>query len=277
MGVKRVCQQCGKEFFVSSTVVKRGSGKFCSVECSNIFRRGKPASPRRGCAVRICETCGKEFIVPISRLKIPGHASFCSMECTRIGIDKHSLKGKSHPMYGKRGEKGAFWGKHHTDEHKKRMSQLLSGENNPMYGVRGEKHPRYGIKHTHESIEKMVESHKNIALGENNGNWKGGISFEPYCPKFNKKLKEDIRNKYGRRCVVCGIPEFENVCSNGQHKKLSVHHVTYDKQEGCNGKDVVLVPLCIHCHSATTTGDRDYWQTLLLSRLNGLQHTRSLN
>lgn len=207
----------------------------------------------------------------MSRLKIPGHASFCSMECTRAGINKHSLRGESHPMYGKRGENGAFWGKHHTDEHKKRMSQLLSGENNPMYGVRGEKHPRYGIKHTSETIEKMAESHKDIASGEKNGNWKGGKSFEPYCPKFNKKLKEEIREKYGRQCVVCGLPESENTYSNGRRCRLSIHHVHYDKKEGCNGHDFVLVPLCIHCHSATTTGDRAYWEKLLSSKAESVK------
>ena len=32
--------------------------------------------------------------------------------------------------------------------------------------------------------------------GDNNSNWHGGISFEPYCIKFNKDYKESVRELF---------------------------------------------------------------------------------
>ena len=94
--------------------------------------------------------------------------------------------------------------------------------------------------------------------GKNAPAWKGGLSFEPYCSKFNTQLKEHIRAKCGRICIVCGKSEKEN------GKKLAVHHVDYDKEQGCKGKDWLLVPLCASCHSKSN-GNREYWKTKILS------------
>ncbi|MFA5376601.1 MAG: HNH endonuclease signature motif containing protein [Dehalococcoidia bacterium] len=80
--------------------------------------------------------------------------------------------------------------------------------------------------------------------GPNSSNWRGGSSFEPYCPKFNEKLKESVRIAFNRTCVKCGNKE------NG--KKLSCHHINFDKQSGCYGKPWNLIPLDHGCHSWTT-------------------------
>lgn len=89
--------------------------------------------------------------------------------------------------------------------------------------------------------------------GKNNPSWLGGKSFEPYCPKFNNQKKEDVRNKYNRKCLVCGKDEKTN------GRKLDVHHVDYDKDQGCDGKKWELVPLCKSCHSKTGNGNRLIW------------------
>jgi len=91
--------------------------------------------------------------------------------------------------------------------------------------------------------------------GENNPQWKGGISFAPYCPKFNKSKKEEIREKFDRVCFLCGKLEEENNC------KLSVHHVNYNKGQGC-GHSWSLIPLCSSCH-VKTNSNRHYWFNLL--------------
>lgn len=87
------------------------------------------------------------------------------------------------------------------------------------------------------------------ARGSKNHEWKGGISFEPYCDKFTDELKESVRNDFNRMCFVCGSSE------NG--KKLSVHHCDYNKGQGC-GQRWSLVPLCTSCH-AKTNKNRWYW------------------
>lgn len=88
--------------------------------------------------------------------------------------------------------------------------------------------------------------------GKKNHRWKGGFSFEPYCPKFNKAFKEYIRNKFDRKCFICGCNEIGN---NG--RKLSVHHVNKNKQCGCaktaaeekaDNIACQFIPLCGSCH-----------------------------
>lgn len=85
-------------------------------------------------------------------------------------------------------------------------------------------------------------------------NWKGGIAFLPYCPKFNEKTKEEVREAFGRKCYLCDTPE------NGKH--LHVHHCDYNKSQGCTGQRWSLIPLCNSCH-AKTNGKRYHWFNLL--------------
>lgn len=87
-----------------------------------------------------------------------------------------------------------------------------------------------------------------------NPRWCGGKSFEPYCPAFTKSLKESIRDEFGRKCFLCGISE------NG--RKLDIHHVDYNKSQGCSGFKWGLVPLCHRCHTKTNW-NRWYWFALL--------------
>lgn len=102
----------------------------------------------------------------------------------------------------------------------------MMGENNPS------KRPEIKVK----------------KLRENNGNWKGGVSFLPYCEKFDKRKREDIRKKYDYKCYSCGKRQTENLTKFKKVRKLSVHHIDFDKQQGCDGKGWKLIPLCLECH-----------------------------
>lgn len=44
-----------------------------------------------------------------------------------------TLKGEKHPMYGKRGKESHIFGRKHSQETRKKISQALMGEQNPMY------------------------------------------------------------------------------------------------------------------------------------------------
>lgn len=103
---------------------------------------------------------------------------------------------------------------------------------------------------------KSPDAHKKTSeckLGPKNAAWRGGISKQRYCPRFNEYLREEIRNSFNRECFICGVHE------NG--KKLDVHHVDYNKGQGC-GQKWSLVPLCHSCHMKTNT-NRWYWFNLL--------------
>ena len=89
--------------------------------------------------------------------------------------------------------------------------------------------------------------------GEKSWKWQGGVSFEPYCIKFNEEFRERVRNYFGSCCYVCGKNETDNKA------KLSVHHVNYNKMVCCNDVKPLFVPLCKSCHSKTNT-NRKYWE-----------------
>jgi len=90
----------------------------------------------------------------------------------------------------------------------------------------------------------------NVRLcGKANGNWKGGISFEPYPLEWTKIFKEQIRYRDNHKCQICGCPQV------ALNRALDVHHIDYNKQ---NIKTNNLISLCLSCH-LRTNGNRDYW------------------
>jgi hypothetical protein len=119
------------------------------------------------------------------------------------------------------------------------------------------------------------ECKKKHLIGDRTSNWKGGISFEPYCRKFNEEFKEYIRDKFDRKCFLCDKTEEEN----GQ--KLSVHHVDYRKSCGgvnteeekkADDASCQFVPLCISCNTRVNF-NRDLWERRIKNemrnKLNG--------
>lgn len=88
--------------------------------------------------------------------------------------------------------------------------------------------------------------------GDKHHSWRGGISYGQYCPKFNEKVKEYIRDKYYRKCFLCNMEEKYN------GRKLDVHHIDYNKDQGCGGHKWQLVPLCRSCHTRTNSNREMY-------------------
>lgn len=145
-----------------------------------------------------------------------------------------------------------YWkGKHLSEEHKQKLS-ILKNEYVPWNkGKNGLYHP------TEETKQKQSSGGKGKQAGEKHPNWQGGISFLPYCHKFNKQLKERIRERDNRTCQYprCGKKE------NG--KKHSCHHVHYDK-ENCNPD---LITLCCGCNIKANS-NREYHESVFMNILN---------
>ena len=152
-------------------------------------------------------------------------------------------------------------GKKLSAEHKKRISKSMKGRKISKEHMRKlaeiNKDNKYalGYRHSNEAKKKI----SGCQIGEKHHNWRGGTSFAPYCPKFNNIFKESIREKFNRKCFLCGEKE------NG--RKLSVHHVNYDKECLCNDIKCEFVPLCMSCHNKTSNGDREYYEALILEKL----------
>lgn len=86
-----------------------------------------------------------------------------------------------------------------------------------------------------------------------NPNWQNGISFELYTQEFNNELKEKIRQRDNYTCQLCGKTQKQE--SKTRNRKLSVHHIDYDK-ENCDKSN--LITLCSSCNSKVNR-NRDYW------------------
>lgn len=98
-------------------------------------------------------------------------------------------------------------------------------------------------------------------IGEGNPNWKGGKSFENYCPIwYNKDYKTDIKNRDNN---ICQNPYCFNIDS-----VLHIHHIDYDKKN-CHPSN--LITICRTCN-ARANKDRDWhkewYQTIMSKRFN---------
>jgi len=183
-------------------------------------------------------------------------------------------------------------GRKATEEQKRKISEKLTGrivsqetKDKISIAQKGKPHK----KHSQETKDKMSASHKKRthfnstekariksaelrrgthltekhkqAIGKANSGknchmWQGGISFEPYCPKFNNDLKKRIRAFFEHQCICCGKHE------NEHRYKLHCHHVEYNKDACCNGKPVHFAALCIK-HHMQSNYERTRWESML--------------
>lgn len=104
--------------------------------------------------------------------------------------------------------------------------------------------------------------------GEHSGTWRGGLSFEPYCPKFSRSLKRRIRSFFDNQCLLCGKTTEEN------GKQLACHHVEYNKQACCDGKPVQFAALCLSCHGKTNH-ETARWESMIHRIIDEIYNGRS--
>jgi hypothetical protein len=252
--IKRICQTCGKEFEVHPSVVEHGHGKFCSKECM-ITRITKK-----------CEECGKEITISPHRIKA-GFGKYCSQACQGKARSKIYV-GENHPNYKGKAAivcqtcKKTFY----VNQGRASVAKYCCMEcsrnrikrNCLLCGTEFEipKSKIKGKRGYYCRPECYFKDRTNRFSGENSSSWLGGISFEPYCPKFNNEFRERVRTYYDYKCVLCKKTQEQN------GKKLSVHHVNYQKNACCD-EDIPLyfVALCNSCHTKTNH-DREKYRKL---------------
>lgn len=81
--------------------------------------------------------------------------------------------------------------------------------------------------------------------GTGNPNWRGGISYEPYCNVWTDELKEYIKHRDNFKCM--------NPCCLKISKILVVHHIDYNKKN-CNIYN--LITLCNSCNTVANFSRR---------------------
>lgn len=145
-----------------------------------------------------------------------------------------------------------------SDETKQKMSATRKGVPKTKEHKQRIADGQTGCKQTTETKLKIAIVRHEKYSRENHPGWKGGISYLPYCYKFNYKRKCATRTFFGNNCICCGKTHHENITLAGNYKALSVHHINHNKDEGCNGLPFNLVPLCSTCHGKELYKEQDY-------------------
>ena len=255
----------------------------------------------------VCLICGKEMeMITGSHLKIhnitfseykerfPDAKTICDELSQKLkerkvwnkGLTKETNKSVEKNAQGRRDAFNTEKGK----EERKRISESKVGDKNPMKRLEVREKNSNSCKgrepwnkdkpgcFSDVTIQEMCDSRKGKYIGENHPNWQGGISFGPYCEKFDNDLKERVREFFGRCCYVCGKSEqeqIEEMINNGKKpiKKLDIHHVNFDKMVCCNDIKPLFVPLCRSCHMKTNK-DREGWEEFFTVSLEYLTDSK---
>jgi len=238
--VTSTCQTCGKIFKIKPSVLEKGHGKFCSLEC-----RYPPKIETK------CLQCGKIFKTHPFRIR--DGIKFCSKKCHNKSLEQKvtitcEICGKiiiSQPAIIKRGRR--FCSLQCFAKSREDQVDRICKNCGKYFKV------RIGIIKSGQGKFCSKKCQNEYSIGEHASGWKGGISFEPYCSKFNEKFKERVRNFWKRKCGICNKRESE------ENMRLHVHHVNYEKMVCCNDTPPLFIPLCHSCHSKTNS-NRIGWE-----------------
>lgn len=209
-----------------------------------------------------CQQCGKTFQVRTYRAST---AKYCSKDCHLAAQRKDQVEctckicGKPFWIRASKIKRG--WGKYCSHECRGRSNVTRIERTCKVCGKKfmvPKSWPKFGRGET--CSRACQDKHQESLCGPKSHAWRGGKSFEPYCPLFNREFKERVREYWGRKCGICGASEIG--------RKLHVHHVNYDKETCCNDNIPLFIPLCHRHHSMTNNGDRDEW-ALFFTRLIG--------
>ena len=184
-------------------------------------------------------------------------------------------KGKDNPMFGKHhseetrkkmseARKGQIpWikGKHHSEETRRKISKATKGEKNPNFG----KHPipwNRGIPRTEEEKKKMSENRKGKGVGEKNYWYGKHLSEETKRklkesqkgkydgeknPNFGKKASKETRKKISEKLLEQVFPTKDSKFELAVQEQLRNYGIKFEKHKKLKGQpDVFIKPnLCI--------------------------------
>ena len=236
VGTKTVpCSYCGKEFTRKISALEKYENNYCSHKCSSLHRRTR---------VKVdCKWCGRKFTTIPSDLD--EGVTMCSKQCRTdeansrrkrtcvICGSKFMLTYPSHKTVTCSAECGIETRRKAIYKPCKQCGTVICVT------------PSTNKQKIFCSIECQSEWRSENNVGENNPNWKNGLSNFPYPLGWNKKLKKRIRDRDGQVCQECGST-----------KRLTVHHIGYDKD---NLAEDNLITLCTVCNSKANA-NRSYWQ-----------------
>lgn len=189
------------------------------------------------------ETRKKLSIANKGRKLSPEHVLKISIAQRGVKCPGKGLKG--HPKYG-----GFVKGDRHSEETKRKISEIQKGRPSPKKGKTYNFSPEVR-KRMSDAGKGRPSWHKGIPgffAGEKHWNWKGGKSKEKYF-LFTPSLKKEVLVRDNNTCQICS-----RVWINGE-RRFDIHHIDYDKK---NNSIINLITLCKPCH-VKTNFDRLKW------------------
>lgn len=289
--IKVACANCNKDLFRQSSRVKKYKNQFCDFKCLAEWRSKNIRGKNSPCYKRIeikCGNCNK--IISRAPWQRQSKNQFCNQQCyskwQSINLrGKNNLHWKSIKFQCDNCEKEFYVepnrskrGKNHFCSKKCKyewMSKNLTGKNNLHWSsieVKCSKCEK--IFHMQPNQLKIGKRHfcnKNCMTqflkGPNSPGWKNGLSFEPYSFDWTEAHKKFIRRRDNWKCQLCGAPQEEFT------KKLSVHHIDYNKKN-CDKKN--LITLCALCHNKTNA-NRNLWISLFKIKIVEIYSQLSAN
>jgi hypothetical protein len=198
-----------------------------------------------------CETCKEPFLSQNKK------GRYCSCKCFSNGKENK----KQASINGKK-----LKGCKLSRKHKQNISISKKGQNkgslNPMFGKQHTEKSKTLMKENRKGINKGIErpDHSIKMSGKGNPNWKGGLSYEPYCPVWkDKEYKQNIKERDGNKC--------QNPSCKGESKRLCIHHIDYNKK---NCKPSNLITVCFSCN-ARANFNRNMWENLYENLINKME------
>jgi hypothetical protein len=194
----------------------------------------KPKSCKN--VIAVCERCGKY------RVTTPNAYKVLCRECkfkdpeTKLKMSIANSRPRG-PM---------------PEEQKKNISRANIGKKRPPFSDEHCKNISKGKKGKPTKLkgyERSFDQRKKLSAinqGVEEDDWTGFASERKYCSKFNDELKLKIRAQYNFECVMCDMTEGESKIV--YNEVLSIHHIDGNKDQGCNGNEIRMIPLCKKCH-----------------------------
>ena len=216
MPIKRTCLFCDKEFYVRPSIARIGKGKYCSIECCRTDKGIKKVNSK---TIVECEFCGIKFEAWNCRLR-KGCDRFCSRPCVDKWLSK-DRSGENHPSW-----QGG----------KPTLICVVCGKEFQSYPDKRRKERKLCSK---TCLNKWQET---SLKGENNPNWKNGISTENNLIRTSAKYEQWKTRVFERDNYTC-------VRCMKRGGDLNAHHILLfvdfpeERFELSNG-----ATLCIPCH-----------------------------
>ena len=259
--VVAVCEGCGEV----RDIQKRSYGDLCmSCACSRYWKDPKAREKQSATRKKYFEDPEARKKSGVSQRK--RYENPKERENTSAAIKKHyedpkarekmSVVSKKRWEDPEAREKQSATRKKHFEDPK--ASEKLSVAKKKYFEDHPEAHKKMSVAQKKYAKDNPIsgETRKKMSATQQGIDYEDWVEFakdKPYCPAFNETCRESNREKYGRRCFICGKHESKNITRAGKQKKLSVHHVDMNKDQGCNGHEWKLIPTCLRHHGTTHT------------------------